>query len=1743
MKQRKSILFLAIMLCLCFVTMVSCGLFKPDDQHPDPQPDPQPTSYNITVDESIQHGSIQCDAASAKAGETITVTAEAEKNFQLVSITVNGEVIEGYSFVMPECDVVISATFALAADLIEAVPEGAFTIKAQSAGGASATGHITLVFGETGIVFEAYVEDSSIVDKDGVAILFSREVPTIGGLLKDGQTIKVSVNAKGVASILATDANGDLQPATLEGVTTGFATWSKSGEKLDGYHVEALIPYVVLGTTAESAKGSVTVCPVVYSAYGSLPAQATSLEGVYEDAQNSFAVLVDDNTVRDNNYKELSAQLGSFGSVAQGDYWDLSKDYYAADAENYPNREALLTGHDNNDNNLVFYRVSANEMYVKATITATGVTNKNDQWPKFGLMLFDGASKKGVFFYVDAVMSGGSNNTLDNIVGTSLGYNIGSGEWSANWVNAKDSAFDLATKSIVMEMVYQNGWVHMYADGQLVKTVYYGAYNENLHFGIKSFGIDLKVTDYLASDDAEADGWADKKVTTPDAKAVDVLFAGDSYMDFWKSRHIGNYMSYTGATYANEGVGGTKVQYWIDKAPEMAILYNPSKIAFHIGVNDIDDAGAKPEDVIANLKVMFEKYHDIFPGATIYWNSLIPNTMFASKYEDYKVINAAVYEYAASLDWLVYIDQTTQFDVNGAARQDVFDDGLHLSVDIGYPIWARTMLTAMGYERIDGTVMGDIDNFAHTGLWTFDGDSAYSYGNADTVLWFKNVSGENVYVEAVISIGDLHNNDGYPKFGLFVRNDHESRWGIIDCFGYPAAYNTGAGLIYRGVVNNGSYTAQGSWCWDNTAIWGGATNCDFNSVKLAIAKVGDTVYFLVNDVVYCTASFSGDVVVGYEAFNLETTITNVKTSTDVDFIEKKLGLACENAKIDGVADDAIWTEEVLNNTIKFGDKGDGRYFTVAAAKGEDGVYFLVNTYTFENNRTAVEWYSNANVEFRFGNDLGTQRYIYVDGVGFNGVKASGGISLVAIKSHGNEGNIYHNTFEFFAPFASFTGYSADSAEIALSVWGWVWDEGWSNVMNIGGYPALTVSEHGLRFERQISVSGTNAGVGVEVQSTARVGDTVVANVNVAEGQALEYVKVNGTAYEVVDGKITFVMPDGNANIEVALKGISITSNIVDNSGEGLNATVNCKDATATVGQTVAFTVSASAGSKYIVSVNGEILVAVDGAYQYTVKATDTAVAVKVELDYDLSEAIDGVKGEGYGDPISFKVEGGRSVSVWAKTDAHGVYFYVEAVTDTVVTNGGEWWQNHNFEFYLNNGAQSYVNSKGASVGASKSIYNFAQQDNGKYLNTVEIYVNQCHINGFNAESVTLNYAFKAPGELARYEYMINNQFERSDWWRTSHGTPSRPNLEHVGIGTVGVPECIHITKSGIVHDCERECIDGNLSEYEGLNAFIGMGNDNAKFDFVGYIAEDGAYIAITIYQNTLSAAVPEWWLNDNLEIKLLGDRAGFSLIDDFIAACGPVSDYALVRTDGGDSGFAYKTVVELFYEHDFSTAKQATFQVGVNGNGFGGWQSLMWDGNVPYINENGIEWAALWVDWYTAQLTVADKFAQGEGLTIDGKADEDLYKGATSVTYDNVNGAKIVVTGRKLSTGIAVLTTITHTRPTTDIIQGAGDAWWNFLNLEFRMGGNYGTQLAASTFNGYEAYCSGTTLTVDNGDGTYTTTFEMFLPFTTEYGGMDYDGDVQVCIGAVVETGFTWVTGGIVEASKLYVNENGFVLR
>ncbi len=1680
-------------------------------------PTTAPVPHSITVQENIEGGTVTVDKTSALKGETVTVTATPDENYILAGITANGLPVENGSFTMGDEDVVVGATFTLNTDRIEtnAGTEGGALITAPSMGGGDAKAQIFTVFGENGIEFTAYVTDAGISDKDGVALLLSKKLPVINQLLPDGQTVKVAILTDGTVTIAKTDAEGKLEESTLPGTDISVKLWSKDGKALQGYIVRANVSYEALGLEKDNAKGNVTVCPVVYNAYGSVAAKATALGGALENAQNTYMVLTDDNTYAENPFKATSAQLGSAGGILAGTGWDLSKDYYKEDTENWPNRVAVLTGHDGIDNNLVFYGVSAQEMYAEATIRITGVANPNDQWPKFGMMLFNGSSQNGVFYYVDAVMKNPTGNTTADITGTALGYNKGTNGWSANWQMVKDNVFNTNTLTIRLQMVYQNGWLHMYANDAYIESVWAGEYNDAMHFGLKSFGLEMEVTNYLASSDPIGDGWADKLREEGEKAQVDILFAGDSYMDFWKNRYQAAHMSDYTTYYANEGIGGTVVPQWIQKANEMARLYDPYNIVFHIGVNDID-GGASVDNTVANLKTLFETYHELFPNAKLYWNSLIPNTMFPDKVADYYAVNAQMVSYAADKAWLIYIDQTPSFEkAPGVANPMFFDDGLHLSADIGYPLWVKNMMTAMGYARENGSNMGDNGSFAHSGGWTYQNGTAYLNHFNEMTTYFNGAQGELVYVEAMVSIGQLYNNDAYPKFGFTAHGADQSMWAFIDAAGYPGNKPTVGFFVSRGVANNNGIDYYTAWNW-NTVTGGGSFTGNYSDgefVKLAIAKYNGTLYLLGNDKVLATVKMDGSVTIGFQVFSMETTLKDVVVLKDESVIKEKLGLfEPTSAVIDGKADDAIWTEEVLGNAVQMGHKGDGRYFETAAVKAPDGVYFLVTTYSHENTRPlSANWWENANIEFRFGTDP-SQYFVYYAGPGFGEMTASAGIAAVA-SSGGQqlENGLWKATAEFFVPYKTLAGYDANSAEIPVYLWGWVFDEGWKDGMNVGGYPALSVSEHGLRFQHGISVLGNNSAVTVTPSAeNAYVGDKILLDVQTnATLESITAATAGGVAVEVKleEGVYSFIMPNDSVTVTVRLQGISVSSQII-----GLNkGTISCDSGVVVPTEEVPFSVSAEAGYKVVaVKVNGQALeLSADGNYKYVVKDTDTGVAIEAQVDYDTEGwTIDGVQdaAETWGQELNFLVEDNRSVSVWAVKGQYGVYFYVRAYTNSSINdNTTEWWMNHNFEFYLNHGEQCYVNSRNEARGAAKHVWISEQIAEGayagKWMHTAELFVPKDLIAGFE-DGVTLNYAFKAPYEAARWEYMPNNQWDMSDWWRTSLGAPNECETD---FGKVAVPNWLKITDTGLVNTrpaAQNGTIDGKLDEYAGkLDLY--RGNENAYFHIMGYEANDGVYLAFEIWQKSLAAPTPEWHLNDNIEIRINNVQCGFSLYENFMAPWGNVNSWTMQRVASDRDGYDYKTVVEMFVKMDNIT-KHSYVWIGCNGNGFGGWQSLCWDGNLAWTSADGIgdAWGA----------------AAGDGVTVDGLGNEAFYAGKESVTF-TPNGATVTMTGAKLEHGASFLLTINHSRPVTDNLQGAED-WWSYLNFELYLG--EGTpQAKASVWNRYSYWCASNYTTVDNGNGTYTTVMEIYIPYGLACG-KDVNNDFLLGLGAVVDGGYNW---------------------
>lgn len=1691
-------------------------------------------AYTVTVD-SIVNGSVIADKTVAVKGEEITLTVTADKGYCLETITINDQVLEGTTFNMPDSNVVIKAKFVLDKELYEVNPgiNSSLKINAPSLGGSSATADLSIKLTENSVNVLAYVEDNSVVGQDGFAVLFSQVSPTINSLLPNGKTLKVGALINGTIINQRTNEEGVLVDSTFEQATANVKRWSKDGVLVTGYYVNVSVSYSDLGIAKEDVINKLTICPVVYNAYGSMSAMGSSFDNLLEDSQNTYKVVLGDDMLKDNDYLKGYAQLGSGPGIEKGAMWDTSKDYFKVDSSNYQNRVAILKGHDGMDNNLVFSDVSANIMYSEATIKLIGVANSSDQWPKYGMMLFNGSSQNGLFFYVDAVMNGNSDNTLDNIIGRDLGYNKGTDVWGS-WITAKSNVFDLSSLTIKLGMVYQNGWVHLYANDTFVESVYAGEYNENMRFGFKSFGLEMEVTDYFASADPEADGWKDLIIEEKEATDVEALFAGDSYMDFWKSRHQSAHLSSYINSYANEGIGGTMVPLWIQKVGEMKKLYNPENILFHIGVNDID-SGAKPADVINDIKTLFTKYHEYFPNATIYWNSLIINTMFKDKMEAYYEVNAAIEEYMSNYDWLVYVNQTPSFELeHNVPNPMLLDDGLHMSTDFGYPIWSNNMLKAMGYTITENENFGEVNGFSSSG-WTYNEDgSALVNQPTELITWFKNASGSNVYLEAMVSVGNLYGNDQYPKFGYVAANNENAVWGFIDAAGYPGKVTKQGSTVLRNFgKNNAGFECNMGWNW-GTHILGTTFDGDYtndNYVLLAIAKLDDVLYLAANSKIIATREFTGDVQFGFETFNLEVSIKDVKVIKEVSEIKNKLGMIePDEAVIDGLANDDIYTSEVLDNKISLGDKGDGRHLEVLGVKGNNGVYFVITTYSKVNLRSSANWWENANIELRLGNDMNTQYYVLYDGVGFDKVKGSLGIDYLETSKAETVGELYKASVEFFVPFKYFTGYDQSSEELPIKIWGWVFDEGWSNIMNVGTWNELSVSSHGVRFANQVTVEGNNAAITVTPsKSFARVGDVITLDVNTtAELESITVNTVSGLSVELLsnDGIYSFVMPKEQVIVKSQLKGVSVTTKVTGLENKG---TISCAQGIVSASEIVEFSVVAAAD--YLVkqvTVNGEALsLTQSGIYQYEVKPSDSKVEIVCDIDYDTEGyVIDGIANESYGEEIAFKVEDNRKVSVWAVKGNNGVYLYFEAYTNSLVnSDGGSWFLNHNFEFLLNMTQQSYINSRSESNHISKGIWNSTIVDSGryqgKYLHTAEVFVHKDLINNFEND-IVLNYAFKAPTELARNEWLPNNQYERGDYWYTSLGCIyAQDNAFLVN----SVPSYLHITSNGIVNTkpvSTKGDVDGNLEKYANKESMY-LGNDNAYYHISGFTHDDGYHFAFEIWHNLVSSPAPEWHLNDNIELTVGSASCGFSIVEDFLITRGPVSQYYFERSEATDRpGYAYKTVIELFIPLTTNLSKDAYVWVGTNGNGFNGWQPLCWDGNLAFINKDGINFP--------------NGFASLDGITLDGINSESIQYG-DGVVF-NPNGSTIQFTGKKLSHGAIYYIDVTHLQPVENQVNGTNNEWWNYLNFEIYQGFNCPQSKTSVIGSGYSYWCHSAYHT-ETVDGKYHTTFEVYIPYGMSFGAYS-GGDLQVALGIVCDGGYAW---GAVWDNQLYLTDSGIVYR
>lgn len=499
--------------------------------------------HNIDIT-AANGGTIECEESYSE-GDSVTLSVKPEYGYQLSSLTVGGSEVtvtdNKYTFTMPANAVSVVPVFTTSAE-VKALPSGSvleITAKAPAGGTAKAT--LFVEFGKDALEVKAFVEDEKIITaKDGLSLCFGT-TDYADAKISD-KNVKVQILTDGTVTI-SKGTSGSYVAKEVAGISATVEPWSKESGKVAGYEVTASAAYTALGVTAANAEGKLTLLPVLVNgdktglAFGAAEVAIDEYHNI-NNADTYPAITAAG--FADNRFMFGRGEFGSYkGTVAKGVHWNVSKDYESTSAD-YANREVTLNGHDGADNNIAMYHAAGKTVFAKATFKVHDVYNRNDQYPKFGFMIYDtSALNTGTFFYVDAVMNKANGNTVDDIVGTSLGYVVqNNGGW--NWDGGKELAgtagsFSLATKEVTLAITYNKGFVYMYrcdSEGDTQVGVMSYRAKGDVVIGVKSFGLGLKLTDYYATNDPKDEQFVAHN-TRIDGTTVGDSESGYAYTEGW----------------------------------------------------------------------------------------------------------------------------------------------------------------------------------------------------------------------------------------------------------------------------------------------------------------------------------------------------------------------------------------------------------------------------------------------------------------------------------------------------------------------------------------------------------------------------------------------------------------------------------------------------------------------------------------------------------------------------------------------------------------------------------------------------------------------------------------------------------------------------------------------------------------------------------------------------------------------------------------------------------------------------------------------------------------------------------------------------------------------------------------------------------------------------------------------------------------------------------------------------------
>ncbi len=362
-------------------------------------------------------------------------------------------------------------------------------------------------------------------------------------------------------------------------------------------------------------------------------------------------------------------------------------------------------------------------------------------------------------------------------------------------------------------------------------------------------------------------------------------------------------------------------------------------------------------------------------------------------------------------------------------------------------------------------------------------------------------------------------------------------------------------------------------------------------------------------------------------------------------------------------------------------------------------------------------------------------------------------------------------------------------------------------------------------------------------------------------------------------------------------------------------------------------------------------------------------------------------------------------------------------------------------------------------------------------------------------------------------------------------TPVSVGTTTVKVICAGVERNVSVTvdyysANGLTLDGEISTSEQTIFGSNQLNCTMGS-TTNVK----AIVLNNDIYFAITIEHGDWAPWSNVWYENDNFEIYINGKQIIVKFVEGELVLSKEVYCGIAKTTKNGSR---QTTVLEFCIKGD-----RDAYNLNMNANGAGfGWNGVCWyeigkDANYSPIFE---KWATI----SSGGIVLPGSTVEIEGFILDGQLTDSVYSSINNILSTTANGANVTIKAKKADKGIIAGFTITHTKdPNTPTING-GD-WYTFTNIEFRI--NNGKALFVTTKN----ICSdsmrhkmfGVCNSVNNGNGTYTSTYEIFVYY--EDLGVKSTDTLNVTFGGWYESGWAWLFGGNEYNSTHIITTDGVV--